>query len=203
MLPEEDQGLVLMVRETKERFWSVAFFSPNRGLYFPLIRRSKKWCPPDIFDTANARISQAKQGDLNFLSEYEPIRRRTSIARSYQRFRIASRFADVLRRNAQHFPDSSTAFQASERLFDSLEQSPAPEAAYLKTIYLLAKTEGLPVREHWVDGLGEPMKSDLQNIISSPLDQQSDDPDMFRTLTASLEKWMEGEAHFQIPPGNI
>lgn len=203
MLPEEDIGLILLLKETKDKFWSVALFSPNRGLHFPLIRRSRTHSPPDLFDTGRANLTRSKQGDLHFLSNYEPIRRRSGIARSYLRVQIASRFADILRRNAQHFPEPSLAFPLFEKFFDAIEQSSSPHAAYLKTLYILAKNEGLPVREHWANGLSTEIQTDLATVLTTPLENQPSNPGMFQFLITSLEKWMEHEAHFQIPSTSL
>ncbi|MGE9289821.1 MAG: hypothetical protein ACQKBT_02445 [Puniceicoccales bacterium] len=199
MLPEEDQGIVLHYTEKGEKFWSITFLSRSHGLYHPMVRKTRTGTRPDLFDTAQAGRAKAKQGELIFLSDYYPIRRRTGIARSYEVLRIASRFAEILRRNAQHLPDCDLIFQMSERFFDSLQSGPSPLAAYLKTLYLFAKTEGFPIRESWVPQLGNQYRTDLETVLKNPLNQQPEEPMLFKTLSASLEQWLVDEAHFVIP----
>jgi len=196
---EEDSGLILMVTEKGESFWSVAMLSKSRGLYHPLIRRNRKGSRPDLFDTGHARISRPKQGELIFLSEYQPTRRRTGIAKSYERLTITSRFAEIIRKNAQHLPEPASVFALSEQFFNSIESEPAPKASYLKTLYLLAKNEGLPVREDWVSGLGQQGQRDLASILRKSLAEQPDDTVIFDHLMRSLEDWLVREAHFSIP----
>lgn len=199
MIPEEDHGIVLQYAEKGEKFWSITFLSENQGLHYPLLRRSKNGMRPDLFDTGQAKISRAKQGGLIFFSEYHPLRRRSGIARSYEVLRIAARFSTILQRNAEHLPDPKTIFDLSEQFFNSLEKGPAPEASYLKALYLFARMEGLPIREDWVQQLGDGLRNDLETILKHPLEQQATDAGTSRTLSARLEHWLVGEAHFIIP----
>jgi len=199
MLPDEDCGIVLRFQESGERFLSLAFFSETQGLYHPLLRPSKKDTRPDLFDTARIKLSKAKQGSLVFASEYSPIRRRSGLSRSYANLTLAARFAEIIRINIQHLPDHQIIFELSSRLFDSLESAPAPKAAYLKTLYLFAKTEGFAVREDWVAGLDRVSRESLAQILRRSLAEQTDDPHLFDSLTLSLENWLSGNADFIIP----
>lgn len=203
MLPEEDHGLVLNYAEKGEKFWSLAFLSHSQGLYHPLVRKTKRGNRPDLFDTGQARISRAKQGELIFLSDYYPTRRRSGLARSYEILQIASRFAEILRKNSQHLADYEVLFQISERFFDSLETGPSPRAAYLKTLYLFAKTEGLPVREDWASQLSDSVRKDLETILKSPLEEQPTEVAIFKGITSSLEQWLTQEAHFLVPKQSL
>jgi len=199
MLSEEDQGLVLRYRENGDQLLSVALFSKSRGLFYPLLRKSKKGARPDLFDTARVKLTQARQGDLWFASSYQPIRRRSNLALSYQRLQIASRFAEIIRNNVQHLPDHVPIYDLCERFFDLVANEPAPDASFLKSLYLFAKMEGLPVREDWVDTLGTRSREELAEILRSPLASQPEDQNLFKSLITSLEEWLVAEAHFIIP----
>ncbi len=199
MNADEDLGLVLLISERGDSFLTLAVLSVSRGLYHPLLRKSKRSTRPDLFDTARAHLSRAKQGDLLFLSDYQITRRRSAIARSYEVLQIASRFAEIVRRNTRHLPDYEEIFQIAEQFFDSLEKGPAPRAAYLKSLYRFAKTEGLPVREDWAAGLGPDLRDELIATLKRPLSEQSSESQLLKPLSASLEEWLAGKAHFIIP----
>lgn len=196
MDPTEDHGLVLRCRENGDNLLSIAFLSKTRGLHYPLLRKSKKGTRPDLFDTARITLSRAKQGELLFASDYTALKRRAGLALSYERLKIASRFAEIVRCNVQHLPDHEIIFALSEKLFDTLETEPAPEAAYLKTLYLFAKTEGFPIREDWVFNLTPHSRETLAKILSTPLNSQPEASTDIHSLTSSIEDWLVAEAHF-------
>ena len=195
---EEDTGLILRLTESGESFWCVALFSRASGLYHPLVRKSRTAVRPDLFDTARARVTRAKQGELRFLSEYQPHRRRSGIGKSYAAIRMASRFAEILRRNTAHLPDPADIFDLSERFFDEIETGSPPGPTFLKTLYLLAKTEGLPVKEDWVAGLPSEERTSLRAILLAPLGEQGPEAGSAENLATSLERWLVAEAHFLI-----
>ncbi|MEM0966721.1 MAG: hypothetical protein AAGJ81_11285 [Verrucomicrobiota bacterium] len=196
---EEDEGLVLSVTEQGENFWRVAFLSPKSGFYYLLFRRSKRSGRPDVFDTATIIKTKGKNGSLYFGSEYRSSRHRTGLALSYERIRIASRFANLISRNAKLLPDPSFLFSLSEQFFDSVSNSPAPETAYLKTLYLLAKTEGLPIREDWVDQMDPGQRILLRDILQTSLADQGEENSAVARFCDSLERWLAAEAHFTLP----
>ncbi|MFP4352080.1 MAG: hypothetical protein ACLFSZ_05260 [Puniceicoccaceae bacterium] len=195
---EEDTGLVLRLTESGENFWCLAFLSRLSGLYHPLVRKSRTSARPDLFDTARARVTRAKQGGLRFLSEYQPRRRRTGIGRSYAAIRTASRFAEILRRNTAHLPEPAAICDLSERFFDEIEAGAPTGPAFLKTLYLLAKAEGLPVKEDWVAGLPSDDRTRLRAILLAPLGEQGPEAASAEDLAASLEKWLVAKADFLI-----
>ena len=198
---EEDTGLVLRVTESGESFWCLAFLSSAYGLYHPLVRNSRTGVRPDLFDTARARVTRAKQGELRFLSEYQPRRRRSGIGKSYAAIQTASRFAEILRRNTAHLPDPADIRTLSERFFDGIEAGAPPGPAFLKTLYLLAKTEGLPVKEDWVASLPSEERMRLRAILLAPLGEQGPEAGSAEDLATSLERWLVAEAHFSIGTG--
>lgn len=199
----ERTGIVLRLEEKGESFWSMAFLSENEGLEYLMLRRSRRRTRPDLFDTARVRLSSGKREGPQFPDEYHVLRRRAGIGKSIERIRVASRFAEVLRRNARHLPDPGTVFPVCERFFDAAADGVSLEAAYLKSLYLFAAAEGFPVKEDWATALPAPGRRDLASVLRTPLRDQQVSPERSRSLAGALESWLVREAHFSIdlPPG--
>ncbi len=194
----ERNGIVLRVEEKGESFWSLAVFFEVEGLTYPLLRRSRKVTRPDLFDTAAIMLRPGKGNGPAFAEAYRVVQRREGIGRSYDRITTASHFAEVLRRNTQHLADPTAHFPLCLRFFDSVAGGTAPEAAYLKTLFLFASTEGLPVREDWAGSLSEAEERDLADILRTPLAVQKVSSASCRALAQALETWLVREAHFVI-----
>jgi recombinational DNA repair protein (RecF pathway) len=192
----EETGLVLRVEEKGERFRSLAFFSRSQGLFHPLWRKSRRSPGTDLFDTIRARFHAGKQGGVRFFSDYELLARRDGIGKGYDRLRCASRFAEILRRNARHVSDPVSVFELAETFFDAVNRGIELPVSYLKALYALARNEGYPVREDWAAGLEAAGKDALGQILRNPLDRQNTAAREAEELARSLERWLVAAADF-------
>ena len=193
---QEETGLVLSVEDRGERFCTLSFLGSGRGLFHPLVRKSKRSPRPDIFDTARIMLSPSKEGNLYFVNEYEPLKKRTGIGTGYERVRVASRYAEFLCRNTYHLEHVERAFPLSERFFDTVEAGRSPEAAFFKTIYLFVLEEGYPVREDWRVGLAAESRDAVRAILHEPLDRQTIPPETARQHSEDLMAWLRRTADF-------
>ncbi len=198
--PSEKTGIVLQIEEKGESFWSVAFFSGESGLEYFLFRRSKRKSRPDLFDTAQVRFGLPKQAGPRFAEDYRVLLRRTAIGKSFSRVRIASRFANVLRKNGQHLAEPAAILPICDRFFNAVSEGVDLSASYLKALYLFASTEGLPLKEDWAGSLPALSVKDLGEVLKTPLGEQRLSEEKIFALSRSLENWLTGEAHFFIDP---
>lgn len=194
----EKNGIVLLREEKGESFWSVAFLSAESGLEYFLMRRSSRKTRPDLFDSASIQQDRPKNSGPGFISEYRVTQRRTGIGESFSRIRMASRFANLLRRNTLHLADTNPVIPICERFFDAAARGTDLQAAYLKALYLFASTEGFPLKEDWAATLRKQEREDLGSVLRNPLGEQEVAAESTEILCKSLESWLVREAHFSI-----
>jgi hypothetical protein len=82
--------------------------------------------------------------------------------------------------------------------FDAMAVRPRPDAAYFKGLWLMLKDGGWPVQEDWWPGLGA-RRAAAAAILTQPLDAQTTEEELVARLSADLERWAVGAAHFVLP----
>ena len=194
-----DRALILRVAPSGESFLKIDILSPKIGSFLCLKRISKKNtskdAKPDLFDTADLLLETSKQGTARFVREYRLVTRRIEIGASYNTLRHASEFAALLARNAPQMAEPTDLFDLAERSFDAFAEKKAPEVVHLKTMYLLLKNEGYPVRESWWPQLPNHLKEAAKEAINSPAPNKTT-KELCRineSILQDLHHWMERE----------
>ena len=201
------EGLVLRREPAGERHLRLTLLDAEHGavmlLHKPAAKSGAPTVTPDLFDDAEVFTDTPRGGASasRFIREYRLIRRRTGLARDFNRLEIASRLAHLLAANPHPSDSGKNLLDLSRTAFDALESRPAPEATALKFLWKLARDEGWPVREHWERRLPRGLAESLRRILTSPLDTiPADEIAPARELTRRLEQWLADEAHYTIAP---
>ncbi len=195
MSPESRHTCILLGLEPHgENLQFIRALSCDIGLTGFLRRRSRRSPAPDLFMTVRVRLRNGSTGPA-FLEELEPLKTRSGIGKSYQRLEHASRFATLLMRNSEHLENPPHVFQIVERVFDAFEATPVPGPCLLKGIFELARIEGLPAREDWLENLRATDFENAQRVLYRPLNEiDSTNAAAADSLCNSILRWLSETA---------
>lgn len=170
-MSERCEALVLKTELSGESFIKLYLLTVEHGIFLCLKRSSKKASSsttPDLFDHALIELERSKQGDLKFVKDYQLICRHETIGHSYESLRNAASLSQLLVQNAAHLPESDALFELTQRAFDAFAKGKASEVVLLKSLYLLLKDEGFPVRESWWPNLPTDLRASARALITQP-----------------------------------
>lgn len=186
-------GIVLYRQLAGEHHLRLHLAAPERGLLRVLARHASKGTPPppDLFDAGDFTV-EASRGNAYFLKDFRLQRRRTELAQSYAAFEAACEFAEVFRKNLEHLEEPAEPVALLERGLDAFETGQRPEVTLLKSLYLLARMEGFPVKEEWLIGLPGSLRRQAKEVLNSPLTEQTVDSATVESLLHSLRAWLRG-----------
>ncbi|MEC8191021.1 MAG: hypothetical protein VX033_07530 [Verrucomicrobiota bacterium] len=199
------KALVLSLESSGESFLKLTVLSPESGTFYCLKRIAKKKSSttdtPDLFDTAEIDLETTKQGNALFVSNYRTLIRRSEIGQNYQKLLAASEFSAVLATNSPQMGDYANLYHRVERSLDAFCERPHPTIVLLKSLYLLLKDEGYPVRESWWPNLPSTLREAAKNILNQPtpnadLAIASNDCQL---LTKNLYMWLQRETDLIVP----
>lgn len=186
-----------------EKFWLITTLSEEEGVLSCLIRQSTKktgTIVPDLFDEADLTLERAKAGSEGprFAKEYTLTARHTGISGNYSGLVYASRFATVLARNA--FPPDARAsvYALCRNAISAFSDKPRKDATYFKSLWLLARECGLPVREDWFESLPFDDKTCVARILRTPLEALDVPAPESERVISRLEYWLSRENDFFI-----
>lgn len=183
-------------------------FSPADGLLTALLRppRNQKTdtAPiPDLFDRLALSLEHGRgspAGGPWFVREHRLLVRHAAIGRAYESLASASRLARLVVQNPGP-EDSRAAIDALlTQAFAAFARPAArPDLVYFKSLYLLARDEGLPLKQEWIPSLppGD------QAIVAAALQLPADAPGApasagLARLGKRLETYLTGEHDFRI-----
>lgn len=172
-----EESVVLKTEPSGESFLKLHLLTAESGVFFCMKRAAKKantTTTPDLFDHASVLLETSQQGTMRFVKEYQLLKRREAIGQSYATLRCASELAQLLVLNASHMPESEILFNLATRAFDTFAERKIPEIVLLKSLYLLLKDEGYPVRESWWPTLRTDLQATAQSVLKNPTPQQID-----------------------------
>jgi len=185
-----------------EKFWRVSALSAEDGIFQCLVRQSSKKTTivPDLFDEADLSFERAKAGTdaPRFVKEYALRVRHTGISGNYSALVYASRFAAVLAKNAFP-PDARTAvFSLCGNVINAFSGKPRRDATYFKSLWLLARESGLPVREDWFYSLPFADKELVSKVLRTPLEALDVSERDVERVISRIEYWLVRENDFSI-----
>ncbi|MGZ0657334.1 hypothetical protein ACWPKO_03260 [Coraliomargarita sp. W4R53] len=203
-MPEQEEALVLKTEPSGESFLKLHLLTAESGIFLCLKRITKKAgtsTTPDLFDHAAIILEKSQQGTMRFVKEYALIQRREKIGQSYHSLRNASRLSQLLVTNAPHMPESERLFDLTARSFDAFADGKAPEIVLLKSLYLLLKDEGYPVRESWWPTLPLDLREQAKHILRepSPMRLEKGAKASCERIELHLNQWMRYETDLIIP----
>tara|TARA_B110000858_G_scaffold71414_1_gene82877 strand:+ start:54 stop:668 length:615 start_codon:yes stop_codon:yes gene_type:complete len=203
-MTKQEEALVLKTEPSGESFLKLYVLTAESGIFLCMKRISKKTntsITPDLFDTAVILLETSQQGTMRFVKEYQLMQRRDVIGQNYRSLRSASRLSQLLVTNASHMPESEWLFTLTERAFDAFAAGKAPDVVLLKSLYLLLKDEGYPVRESWWPSLRADLQETAKRLLSKPSPAHIDKPeqDTCKSIEQHLTQWMRHQTDLIIP----
>ena len=201
---EHEEALVLKTEPSGESFIKLYVLTVESGIFLCMKRVSKKANSsiiPDLFDTAVILLETSQQGTMRFVKEYQLRQRREVIGQNYRSLRSASRLSQLLVANASHMPESKWLFTLTERAFDAFAAGKAPDVVLLKSVYLLLKDEGYPVRESWWPTLRADFRETAKRLLSKPSPAHIDKAEQktCESIEQDLTQWMRHQTDLIIP----
>ncbi len=203
-MPEQEEALVLKTEPSGESFLKLHVLTAESGIFLCMKRISKKAgtsTTPDLFDQAAIYLETSQQGTMRFVKEYQLIHRRETIGQNYRSLRSASRFSQLLVSNAAHMPESKVLFELTARALDAFAGGKVAEVVLLKSLYLLLKDEGYPVRESWWPTLRADLGEAARRILREPAPTQIDGAgrELCERIEQQLTQWMRHQTDLIVP----
>jgi recombinational DNA repair protein (RecF pathway) len=201
---ETHKAHILSLAPSGESFLKLTALSAEAGAFYCLKRVSKKnplKDTPDLFDTAEIDLEISKQGSTRFVRDYRTLERRSAIGQNYRKLQAASEFSALLARNAPQMGDSAHLFQLVQRSLDAFCERAHPSIVRLKSVYLLLKDEGYPVRESWWPQLPSPLRNAAKTILNQPTPDSVDSvlEKNCQALSEHLDAWLQRETDLILP----
>ncbi len=202
---ETHKTLVLNLTLSGESFLKLTTLSAESGALYCLKRISKKKATssqaPDLFDTAEVDLETSRQGSTLFVRDYRILRRRATIGQNYHKLQTASEFCTLLAKNAPHMGDYVTLYSLTERSLDAFAERSTPSIVLLKSIYLLLKNEGYPVRESWWPQVPINLKETTKQLLNRPTCCEADEATLQAccAVTQNIYQWLQRETDLMLP----
>ena len=199
-----DCGFLVLDRSPAAEPWMrLTVFSSSEGLLHCLQRVSSRPTAPapplDLFDEVRATLETRNQGRTWFIREAAVQRRRSGLGASYAVLAHACRFSRVLARTPVHQDSRLNVHALLHRALDAWETGLRPDAVYFKCLFLLARDEGFPVREAWLDTLPDSARATASSILSRPTADQVASEAATADLTRRLEEELQRNHDFVFP----
>ena len=195
----EIRGVVLHREETGENFLRLTLFGPQ-GLRRCLLRKVRKLTsilPPDLFDETEIALQKNNSQGLSFAREHLVLQKRMPLALDRTRFDAAGFLARFYIENGEHLLDAHEFYRILQNALSSLEDHGHPPTVLLKTLFLFAREEGLPVKESWFSGLSAEFAGVAQSILRLPVKESSNLNDQAPVLLDSLSHWLRSETELR------
>jgi recombinational DNA repair protein (RecF pathway) len=201
---EAFEALVLQTERSGESFLKLHLLTSEHGIFLCLKRIAKKSghsAAPDLFDQALVELESSKQGTLQFVRDYQVIKRREAIGRRYQSLQDAASLSRLLVRNAAHMPESEALFDLTTQALDAFTAGKASEVVVLKALFRLLKDEGYPVRESWWPRLPTDMRRTAKALLSEPPPEKLPDNEKAncQKIHRNLYDWMRQHTDLLMP----
>lgn len=206
-MPQSHRVLVLRKETSGESFLKLHLLGPELGCQLCLKRvatknRSNK-AAPDLFDTAEVQLDTSKHGTARFVSEYEIAQRRSEIGLNYRALQHACDLSNLLILNGTHMADLPALYQLAERSMNAFAERLEPSVVFLKSLYLLLKDEGYPVRESWWPNVPSRHRRHTRNLLAEPV-PESLPSEVRKSCLESIQDllhWLRRETDLILPDG--
>ena len=188
------QGFVLSKDLTgKGDFFRSDVLSLHYGLIYCFHRQnhgSDALPPVELFDFANFSLKRSSPQYRGWLiTDYHPVQQYTAIAKYYDAFCYACQFTNFLRpRLSSLNSDLLQAFcRLTARTLFAWREGVRPDIVFFKALYLVARHEGLPIREQWQASLPKEENDAIQKLLKLPISQQTVEPKQILTWLNQLD----------------
>ena len=196
------EGIVLRRRPVGEKFLHLDLLTASHGLMGlrkPISASGKSGANPDWLDLLQCTVQRNGPGSIWYGKEWLILHRHTALAQSSEAMQCAATFSRFLLVNLPHFPTDPEPHQLLRDTLQAWEERPHPTVALLKAYYRFARTEGFPVREHWLISLPPESARAAEVLLRTPLDQLPQHNPAVTPILHSLQQWMQSEAELRFP----
>ncbi|WOO40357.1 hypothetical protein [Rubellicoccus peritrichatus] len=197
---ETIRATVLHRELTGESHFRIHTFDAVKGgcrLLFRYTKGKRGTTPPDLFDFGEFVIEPAKGGSW-FVKEFRLERGRLAIPKKYDVFQYACRFIEIFRRNTEHIHEAEGPAEVLDKALDAFENGIRPDVTLFKSLYLLARSEGFPVKEQFIADLPSSGRALAAELLNRPLSEQTAPPNKVEPLIHRIQAWLSGHADFVI-----
>lgn len=173
-------------------------------LRLPRSARPNTPAPPDLFDRINLTVERGRTSANNgpwFVREHRLLIRYAGIGRDFAPLAAASRFARLVSQNPGPEDSRANIDHLLTQAFAAFARSEArPDLVYFKSLYLLVRDEGLPLKQEWAAAL----RAEDRQLVAVILQARADAPDAAPSaevirLTTRLETYLHAEHDFRLP----
>ncbi len=199
--------LVLRKEFSGESFLKLHLLGPELGCQLCLkrlaTRKPSLKAAPDLFDSAEVQLEGSRPATAQFVGDYQIIRRRDAIGLNYRALQYASHLSQLLVDNGGQMADLPALHQLAERSLDAFAARREPPVVFLKSIYLLLKDEGYPVRELWWPQLPDRLREVTRQLLAqpSPASLQAEDKSICEAAVNNLLHWLRRETDLSLADG--
>ncbi len=197
------EAFVIEKRPPTDAFQGFTLFSPEHGNLRVLQRVPRRPSPnhtaPDLFDDVAVMLESSNQGRTWFVREVKIATRRAGIGRSYDALRFASALAAVVGRNPVHEESREQVGLLLRNALDAFGTGVRPDVVHLKSLYLLARDEGYPVKQEWLPALEAADRAAAAAVLNRPLGAQAEAPATVARLRRSLEQYLGDRTEIVVP----
>lgn len=208
----QTDAIILLKRPPTESFQGFTAFAEEHGIVvlqqrLPKTRPSPAartaggpmaFAPLDLFDEASLLLESSNQGRTWFVREARLLTRPVGIGRCYAALEHASGLARLVARNAVPEEGRATVAHLLRTTFAAFASGVRPDVTHFKGLYLFAREEGYPLRQHWFVELSGIDQAKVAALLSQPLAEQSATPEEVDRLRHRLEDYLRH--HTEILP---
>jgi hypothetical protein len=195
------EAYVLRVAAHAGDFTRLELFSATEGFLHAMLREpSAKLGPaPDLFDRLALTLDRGRAGATGpcFVRELRLLTRHAEIGRDYAALSAASRLARLVARN----PVPAESRAAVERLLEVAfaafaRPSARADVVYWKSLYVLAREEGHPLKQQWLATLPPADAALAAALLPARPEEAQATPEEVARLTRRLEAYLSEQADF-------
>jgi hypothetical protein len=201
-LPLTTEAVILLKRPPTDAFQALTAFSAEHGPLTLQQRIAKKAAATsvalDLFDEAALLLESSNQGRTWFVKEARVLVRRHAIGRSYEALRLASALATLVARNT--VPEESRAGVGAllRTALDAFATGVRPDVVHFKSVYLFAREEGYPLKQHWFPTLPAEDRATVAVLLNRPLAEQAAEPAAVQRLERRLAEYLRGHTEILV-----
>ncbi len=186
-------GIILKREPSGEKFERLYLLSEERGLLPLLMRRpgaKRNSTLPDIFDRVEFLVDDKPGSDFSFVREARILRKRTALGASYAALVRASEFALILHRNLPRDIRAKGVYELFETALEAWERGLQPDIVFFKSLFLLARGEGYPIQQEWLNQLPDPSRREAKSLVNLPVRDQTMHPKQVKAWVGKLKHYI-------------
>lgn len=198
----QTDAIVLLKRPPGDTFQTCTVFSAEHGNLLIMQRLPKKaggaLAPLDLFDEAALLLDSSNQGQTWFVKEARLLHRATGIGQSYDTLRHASTFTATLARNQVPEESREPVMQLLRQVLASFADTQRADVTHFKALYLFARDEGYPIRQHWFPTLPSADRELARRLLNQPVNGQTAPAEEVARLHQRLAEYLRGHTEILI-----